>query len=115
MAILNVKQMVPASAGVIADARCSLYNINGENHTPGTVCYFQLFNKVTAPVNGDVPVFSWRVPADGGFNANMPGPTGDESPGEAFLTGCSVGWSTTQDEFTDDALGTWYATAEDIT
>ncbi len=113
MADFNIKQVIAAVSGVLsAYGPAVLQNINGENWE-GAVAYFQIFNSSSAPLSGAVPLFSWRIPAEGGFNCELPGPTAQALIGETFANGISVGWSTTDETFTAAATGgKWWATGE---
>ncbi len=118
---INVKQNIVAVSGVIsASGPAVLQNINGENwetddSDDDVVCYFQIFDQIAEPSNGDTPLFSWRIPPGAQFNANMPGPSINEVIGQHFATGISVGWSSTNDTFTAAGNGgKWWATGRSL-
>ena len=115
MADFNIKQITKAVSGVVSAAPGVLQNINGENWT-GVVAYFQIFNLAVVPTLGMVPLFTWRIPIDGRFNANLPGPSLQSIVGQAFSLGISVGWSTTDATYTAAAIGgKWWATGRNDT
>lgn len=114
MAEFNIKQITTAPAGVVSAGRGVLQNINGENWT-GVVAYFQIFDKGTPPNLGDVPLFTWRIPIDGRFNANMPAAALGAGSGQEFAAGIAVGWSTTDATYTAAAIGgKWWATGRNF-
>lgn len=94
------KANIKASAGMVTG-----FDVTNEN---AAARYFQLFNKATAPAGGDVPIYSFKIPAG---TANNPGTKtlGRDfftQAGKYFSTG--IGWavSTTYATFTDGGTNT---------
>lgn len=119
MADVSIRQVTAAASGVVsASGPAVLMSVWGENRDTVTL-YFQIFDRATIPTLGVAPSLpSIRVPAGGGFNAELPGPAlpllAGQEPGlgQVFATGISVGWSTTAETYTAAAVGgVWLATA----
>jgi len=78
-----------ASAGVLWSVSCTIDPADN----PSTTRWLMVFDKASAPVDTDVPVF--RVPVAGGGNAVV-----DFPRGLSLATGVSVALSTTVDDLT---------------
>jgi hypothetical protein len=92
-AAFNVKEPLPVVSRVISTvAKSVLQNINGQNYE-GAIVWFQIFDAFTPPSIGDVPLFNWEIPIDGGFNFDAPGPSPQAPTGQEFTLGISCGWS----------------------
>lgn len=119
MGDLNIKQVTAAPSGVVSAAGPAvLMSAWGENRDT-VALYFQIFDRVTVPTLGVVPMLpSIRVAVGGGFNAVFPGPAAplllgqEPGRGTVFGTGISFGWSTTAETYTAAAIGgVWLASA----
>lgn len=85
----------------------NVYAVQATNAN-AAVRYLQLHNKATAPAGGDVPEYSFPIPASGGVVR-----VGEEffgREGQYFTTGISFGISTTQNTFTDSATDSEHST-----
>lgn len=90
----DVDISVKATAGNVLSLTVSSLN--------AAIRYLQVFNKATAPSNGDTPIFSWAIPA-GAATAPAIREIGRDFLGEGgyyLATGIAVGVSTTAATFT---------------
>lgn len=95
----SYNHFIKASTGV-------LYGLEAVNDSTNKL-YLQLFNKASAPVNGDTPVRSYPMASGGSvlfIDALKWGNVG-ANQGLRFSTGIAWGWSTTQNTYTTPGTG----------